>query len=142
MVLGARGPVKHGPRQSPAAGAFTSSVVPERFFLHPSASQDLRSATERYRKSNQDIAADFVKAVHAAIATIVADHPLVPALDADGVPVLSGVQGKPFLIGQRRGFSTMRAVVRLIESVEARDLARHLSSCHLFCGSRRLRLPG
>ena len=47
-------------------------MAPERFFLHPSASQDLRSATEQYRKPNQDIAADFVKAVDAAIATIVA----------------------------------------------------------------------
>lgn len=45
---------------------------PERFFLHPTASRDLRSATKRYRDSDQDIAADFVKAIDGAIARIVA----------------------------------------------------------------------
>jgi toxin ParE1/3/4 len=48
-------------------------VAPERFFLHPIASRDLRWATKRYRERNRDIAADFVKAVDHAIAKIVAD---------------------------------------------------------------------
>jgi toxin ParE1/3/4 len=47
-------------------------VAPERFYLHPSASRDLREATKRYRERDKDIAADFVKAVDDAIATIVA----------------------------------------------------------------------
>jgi toxin ParE1/3/4 len=47
-------------------------VAPERFFLHPSAARDLRSATERYRERDRDIAADFVIAIHEAIAKIVA----------------------------------------------------------------------
>jgi toxin ParE1/3/4 len=47
-------------------------VAPERFFFHPSASQELRSAAKRYRERNQDIAADFVKAIDDAIAAIVA----------------------------------------------------------------------
>lgn len=47
-------------------------MAPERFFLHPSASRDLRSATKRYREHGQDIAADFVRAVDDAIARIVA----------------------------------------------------------------------
>lgn len=38
-------------------------MAPERFYLHPSASRDLREATKRYRERDQDIAADFVKAV-------------------------------------------------------------------------------
>jgi toxin ParE1/3/4 len=47
-------------------------VAPERFYLHPSASRDLREATKRYRERDKDIAADFVKAIDDAIATIVA----------------------------------------------------------------------
>ena len=47
-------------------------MAPDRFFLHPSASRDLREGTKRYREQDQDIAADFVKAVDAAIAKIVA----------------------------------------------------------------------
>ena len=47
-------------------------MAPERFYLHPSASRDLREATKRYRERDKDIAADFVKAVDDAIATIVA----------------------------------------------------------------------
>jgi toxin ParE1/3/4 len=47
-------------------------VAPERFFLHPSASRDLRSATQRYRERDRNIAADFLNAVDDAIATIVA----------------------------------------------------------------------
>ena len=47
-------------------------MAPERFFLHPSASRDLRSATKRYREHDQDIATDFVEAVDDAIAKIIA----------------------------------------------------------------------
>ena len=47
-------------------------MAPERFFIHPSASRDLRSATKWYRDYDHDIAADFVKAVDDASAAIVA----------------------------------------------------------------------
>ena len=47
-------------------------MAPERFFLHPSAARELRSATQRYREHDQAIAADFVKAIDHAIARIVA----------------------------------------------------------------------
>jgi plasmid stabilization system protein ParE len=46
-------------------------VAPERFFLHPSASQELREATRWYRKRDPDIAADFLNAIDAAVANIV-----------------------------------------------------------------------
>ena len=47
-------------------------MAPERLYFHPSASRDLREATKRYRERDRDIAADFIKAVDDAIATIVA----------------------------------------------------------------------
>ena len=46
-------------------------MAPERFYLHPIASRDLRSATKRYRDHDQNLAADFVKAVDEALARIV-----------------------------------------------------------------------
>ena len=47
-------------------------MAPERFFLHPSAARELRSATQRYREHDQAIAADFVEAIDYAVAKIVA----------------------------------------------------------------------
>ena len=48
------------------------SADADRFFLHPTASRDLRLATAFYRERDQDIAADFVDAIDAALVTIVA----------------------------------------------------------------------
>jgi hypothetical protein len=41
-------------------------VAPERFFLHPSASLELREATRWYSERAPEIAADFVDAIEAA----------------------------------------------------------------------------
>lgn len=46
-------------------------MAPERFFLHPSASLELREATRWYRERAPDIAADFLNAIEAAVANIV-----------------------------------------------------------------------
>lgn len=43
----------------------------EHFFFHPNAARELQLATKWYRERNQEIAADFVKAVDEAIAGIV-----------------------------------------------------------------------
>jgi toxin ParE1/3/4 len=48
------------------------SADADRFFLHPTASRDLRLAASFYRERDQNIAADFVNAIDAALATIVA----------------------------------------------------------------------
>jgi hypothetical protein len=47
-------------------------VAPEPFDLHPSASRDLPKRPSGTAERDQDIAADFVKAVDDAIAAIVA----------------------------------------------------------------------
>jgi toxin ParE1/3/4 len=48
------------------------SAEADRFFFHPTASRDLRLATVFYRERDREIAADFVDAIDAAIATIIA----------------------------------------------------------------------
>lgn len=46
-------------------------MAPERFFLHPGASEELRAATAWYRERDPDIALDFLHAIDAAVGKIV-----------------------------------------------------------------------